>query len=82
MTGCSGARRTPESRLQPAKRGGEGEGISRQCWMEQEVYNNKTGHERERSREYRRKSRPKELKRKRQGETAKGGRKQKSQSLL
>lgn len=80
-TGCSGARRNPESRLQPAERGRRGEGISWQCWMEQEVYNNERGHDKS-DQGSTEKSRQEELKQKRQGETAKGGRKQKSQSLL
>lgn len=58
-----------------------GEGISRQHWMKQEVYNNETGHDNS-DQGSTEKSRPEELKQKRRGETAKGGRKQKSQSLL
>lgn len=49
--------------------------------MEQEVYNNATGHDKS-DQGSTEKSRPEELKQKRQGETAEGGRKQKSQTLL
>lgn len=49
--------------------------------MEQEVYNNERGHDKS-DQGSTEKSRQEELKQKRQGETAKGGRKQKSQSLL
>lgn len=57
------------------------EGVSQQRWMEQEVYNNETRHDKS-DQGSTEKPRPEELKQKRQGETAKGGRKQKSESLL
>lgn len=49
--------------------------------MEQEVYNNATRHDKS-DQGSTEKSRPEELKQKRQGGTAEGGRKQKSQTLL
>ena len=60
---------------------GEGEGISRQHWTEQEAYYNETGHDKS-DQGSTEKSRPEELKQKRRAETAKEGRRRKSQSLL
>lgn len=44
-SGCSGARRTQENRLQAAERVSRGQKISHERWMEQEVYNYETQHD-------------------------------------
>lgn len=80
-TGCSGARRTPESRLEAAECGRRGQRISHQRWMKQEVYSNETKHDKS-DQGSAEKSRLREVKQKRQGATAKAGEKYKSQSPL